>query len=225
MTRWILIVMVAACSDGESPRLGTDGGVDDSGAGEDAPPGGCAPEAFWTVTANGGTARVYDANLQLSAPTLTTAPAISVSQGGITGTFRLAFSVNSWMSGGTGASVEATLSADVADPTEVISAALTTDPETAMTATHLAMSQSKPTSITNRDISLSFQRGDTGNVNISASAEDAHAGASGQFPATPLRVTIRLRSTGPTIATPTHAEIGGFTFEGTGAMNDSFNCD
>src|SRR5688500_13798836 len=130
MVRWILIVMDAACSDSESPRLGMDGGggADDSGAGEDAPLGGCAPRPFWTVTANGGTARVYDANLQLSAPTLTTEPAISVSQGGITGAFRMSFSVNTWMSGGTGASVEATLSADVPDPTEIISAALTTDP-------------------------------------------------------------------------------------------------
>jgi len=208
----VVVIMVAAC------------GGDDAGQLPDAPvPDAPGCPKRWDVTAAGGTAAIGGGSLTLTAPSIPSGIAVQVVQTGLTGDFTATFNVTGFVAGGTGAYLQAVVSADVASPTAFFSAAIGTSPVVGVSAAQQpGTADLQPTTAT--ATMLRFTRTGT-SLTATATAGSTTATATGTEAASPLRIGLQLGTNGGAVSAPTTVTITELTLTGTGASADAFDCD
>lgn len=219
MKRIAILLGLAACG-------GDDGGFTDASPTFDAGPDATSCPKLWTVTNDpGASAFVTGGVVLLSASNIADDSAIELTQTGLTGDFDATFAFSGFTSGGTGAFLQAAISADVATPPRKLTAAIGTSPTVGISAADQPGGSVDIQATTLKSGELHFVRaGDQ--VTVTATTADQTATITATYAVTPLRIGVQLGSNNGAIAPETSVSIGAFTLAaGTGVTGDTFDCD
>jgi hypothetical protein len=219
----LVVAALAACpacgDDGQTfidAAASIDAGLDD---------GGCTQ--VWTVEADTGTsASIAGGELTLTGTGLT-GSALEVYRDGLTGDFDVSFTIENFAAGGTGAFIQAGVSAPMPQPPRLLTTAFGTFPTVGVSAADQPGGQVDLQATNVRVGTLRFVRTGT-TVTLTAAAlagPTATATATG-FATQPLRLGVQLGNNSGTVTPVSTARLAAFTVtSGTGVSSDTFDCD